>query len=1617
MKTLLNAIRSIALLGLLGLLSAPALAQTDLVGHDTDLFLVNPNIPSGVPNVLIVLDNTANWSSQSQHWPSSVDAYCSTNLPGAGNQQGDAEVCAIHKVVSEKVGQNVNIGFMMYVGSPDSGGYVRFPMSTMNDTNKTAFKNTLKVIWTNAPAEKSPASASPSIVMNDAFRYFNSLGTYTGKVADSPGSGDPDSAVANVGGYTNSSMTQFNFPTPANDNSCGYDYIIFIGNGMPSKDAAAYATTDLGTAAALLNDTAVTANTTVLQNTGVNPDVWSRFMYQYGKKVANGVYRHITTYTIDVCKDQCSTSWATILTSMANVSNGEYYRATTLEAIEFALGDIFQKVQAVNTVFAATTLPVSINVRGTNLNQVYIGVFRPDAQLSPRWFGNLKHYKLGVTSSLINGVPTERLELQDANAARAVNLNTGFIANTATSIWSETKTPAGTGYWAFRSPNYAINDAGKDQDAPDGDLVEKGGVAQKIRQFYPTPDPSPDTTPSQWRKIYTCTGSCTSGSALKDFLFTDANADISSTKLGTLVTSDVNSLTASGQTVTATISSGHSFVVGNQVVISQVKPTLYGGTFTVLTAGTYTFTYSLSPVTPDASTAVVSLPAYALNTATDTVTVASSTPTAYNVTAATITAVVGSSGNQFSYAMSGSASTTAAGYSVTGNRRPASIVWSSATGLATVSLTKHGYSTTDAVTISGASPADFNVPGTDSGVITKIDDNSFTYQISTTPAGGSTTSAIATLNGHTFTSADSVVITGASGNFNTASTGSSVTGVTANTFTYTTSGTVSGSATGTIVAKKRIAADLVTYNVSSASIGTGGNKDKITLTIGAGTNLTSGQLPPTLAVGDRIAIMGVTCTETSGKTTTTRTCSTTTTAPTTGGTPGTAPFTGTITAVGTNTVTFAASGNVDTVTLSSAKVYWTGATLSTGVTLTSVAAGSVTVTATGTIVVKKTGDLTSKVTSISSNAVASGDPTIKAALAGSADPNERANLIDWVRGRDNKDNEDLNGVTTDVRASVHGDVLHSRPAVVNYNRNGDDDDVFVFYGTNDGLLRAVKGGSLASGGGKEQWAFVAEDHFSKLKRLRDQSPRISSLTPRDDFFDGSISVYTLDANRNGKLVPGEGDKVYLFITQRRGGRMMYALDVTDPLNPKLLWKKGCTKPTGTGLAGGCDTGFDEIGQTWSQPQLGYLRNWPDKLAVIFAAGYDAGVEDFQACAVTAWSSASVTAKTGVVMPVTMNTASCPPTGGTATTVSRSMGRGIFVLDAATGVILWRAGPDASAQKQVSGMDYAMPADIAAFRNRSNTASRASSPGDESVASGYFDRLYATDTGGNVWRVDVADVNTSVPGGTPDYLVTKLASIAVAPAGGTHAALNYRKFPFSPDVVYSSDDNGQYDAVLVGTGDREKPFDMVVKNRFYMFKDRNTSTMTSSSTVPAAIVDTSSSTDLFDATSNCLQDATKCSTSGDNAIETAQLRDRKGWKLDLANLGEKTVATATTAAGTVLFNTFEPKEDTVTGLAGNTGSNASTNFCTGNLGTARQYALNFENAKAADIFGSLPANFVPGDHRFAFFAGGGFLPTPVPVLVKIGDKYFQSVISGVQTTDPGGLKLQSRVRTYWYRKTD
>lgn len=531
-------------------------------------------------------------------------------------------------------------------------------------------------------------------------------------------------------------------------------------------------------------------------------------------------------------------------------------------------------------------------------------------------------------------------------------------------------------------------------------------------------------------------------------------------------------------------------------------------------------------------------------------------------------------------------------------------------------------------------------------------------------------------------------------------------------------------------------------------------------------------------------------------------------------------------------------------------------------------------------------------------------PTI--ANLGVADAAARTALVDWVRGEDNKDDENKNLSSTDARAYIHGDLLHSRPAVVNYNRTAGDRDVVVYYGTNDGIFRAVKGGQ-DDADGWEKWGIVFPEFFGKLKLLRDNDTVIEPATPKPYFADGAVSVYQHDVNGDGKLVRADGDKVYLYIGMRRGGRFIYALDVSDPDAPRFLWKidNNTTDAGGTKL-------FPDLGQTWStiRPTNIKATKANGNPVVIFGAGYDPVNED--------------------------------PSPALA---SNTMGQGIFIVNALDGTLI----------KHIlePGMG-SMPADLTLLDR----------DGD-----GKADRIYAPDTKGNVWRVDIEDADE-----------TKWQAYKIAALGGSGA--DGRKFLNKIDVVYGK----TFDAVLVGSGDREHPFETSVVDRFYMLQDSfiglSGGLFCGSTATPATCTDA----DLTDVTSNAYQTGTLPATS-------------HGWYLTFAS-GEKLVSSPVTVFGTVIFGTNRPIEN----LPGTCG----------NLGEARLYQMGFQTGNAVQDLNN--DGVVDANDRYEVLAGGGFPPSPVYTPVEIEGKRRDVVCVGTRCFKPGGASFDTRrQRTYWYKK--
>src|SRR4029450_12080084 len=133
------------------------------------------------------------------------------------------------------------------------------------------------------------------------------------------------------------------------------------------------------------------------------------------------------------------------------------------------------------------------------------------AAARPRWWGNLKQYQI-----LFDPV-TQSLSLGDALGVPALNGSGGFFRPSAVSYWT-----SASDFWKM-SPSGTPPSA---SDTPDGEVVEKGAVAQKLRSKY--------ATTRATRDVYTCLG-CSNGAALSNHAgarFAADNTGITADSLG-----------------------------------------------------------------------------------------------------------------------------------------------------------------------------------------------------------------------------------------------------------------------------------------------------------------------------------------------------------------------------------------------------------------------------------------------------------------------------------------------------------------------------------------------------------------------------------------------------------------------------------------------------------------------------------------------------------------------------------------------------------------------------------------------------------------------------------------------------------------------------------------------------------------------------------------------------------------------------------------------------------------------------------------------------------------------------------------------------------------------------
>jgi len=282
-------------------------------------------------------------------------------------------------------------------------------------------------------------------------------------------------------------------------------------------------------------------------------------------------------------------------------------------------------------------------------------------------------------------------------------------------------------------------------------------------------------------------------------------------------------------------------------------------------------------------------------------------------------------------------------------------------------------------------------------------------------------------------------------------------------------------------------------------------------------------------------------------------------------------------------------------------------------------------------------------------------------LSAATNTSERKKLLRWARGLDAYD-KDGDGDTSEMRSDIMGAPLHSAPVVLMYKTGGQERKV-LFTMNNNGFLHAfdvTKKRKDANGGGNELFAFIPQ---ALLKNLAPLS--------KDGYGD---YIYGLDGHLVGWRQ--DDDHAYLFFGMRRGGNNYYALDVSDPERPKLMWR----------IEGGKGD-FAQLGESWSRPSVVWTKvQGSERVALIFGGGYDEA-EDLN----------SVRTKDAT-------------------------GAAVYAVDAMTGERLWWAGRGGDLDMP---LDYAIPSDIRVVDLDGN---------------GYLDRLYFGDMGGQLWRIDIDEDN-------------------------------------------------------------------------------------------------------------------------------------------------------------------------------------------------------------------------------------------------------------------------------------
>jgi len=555
------------------------------------------------------------------------------------------------------------------------------------------------------------------------------------------------------------------------------------------------------------------------------------------------------------------------------------------------------------------------------------------------------------------------------------------------------------------------------------------------------------------------------------------------------------------------------------------------------------------------------------------------------------------------------------------------------------------------------------------------------------------------------------------------------------------------------------------------------------------------------------------------------------------------------------------------------------------------------------------------------------------------------NLFAWSQGID-VDDDDGDSSKLDKRHDIMGDPLHSKPIAIDYGNN----DIRIVLGTNAGFVHMFQDSTTLTNGIKESWAFIPTELYPNLSKLKsNQAGKVYGM-------DAPVAVFFDDVDNDG-VVDSTKDTVLAYFGMRRGGSSYYALNITQPDSPKLIWTIKSKNST--------QGDFSELGQTWSKPHIGYVNlkgHDNDEPVLIFGAGYDPQKDE--------------------------------------NTGTDNKGRGIYIVDAKLGTLLWSWTPDITSSKNTkyAGID-SIPSNVSVL---------------DSDYDGLIDRLYVGDTGGKVWRVDMPGDD---PTGDTPWKANVLANL-----GATD-----QKFFYQPEVARTyfskvtettvasntviTRKQTPYEAILIGSGDRVNPVsDTTTSDYLFMIRDENTITQyfdESNSEVPDPILLANLLNIKNDPFAAKLNDK-----DGFRSLELDMSTNFKGWVYNLDS-GEKALAKPVVAGGVAYFSTFTAGSDSDNkcSVTGGLGSLYSFHLLYGTTASINKMTMGESIPDTPPVYFTVEDNEV----KISLLCPGcadGIIPELFPVLeneVPI-DTDGDGIINLIST---GRLNLET-ARSYIYR---